>query len=524
MGQMKTPGVYIVEKSAFPNSVVEVATAVPAFIGHTEKAVNGGKSLSGKAWRISSMAEFHIYFGAPPKPVCTITEQGGGESPAPAGGDGAAAPAAGGAAAVAIDVTFNGKSFSLDQTAGRYILYSCMRLFFQNGGGPCYVVSVGDYAAPIEADRFRKGIEELVKEQEPTMVVIPEAVLLPEAECIGVQQAMLQHCGEKMRNRVAILDVYDGFKDRRDPSGDCVETFRSALGINFLDFAAAYYPWLNTSIIQDKELSYENFGNLDVLKALLAEDLKLGETTDGAEDPKKAQRQETIDKLSDPALGEGEKDLLNKTLVQMSPLFRTLLKELKAKLNLLPPSAAMAGIYTMVDNARGVWKAPANVSFNSVISPAVNITHDDQEDLNVPISGKSINAIRSFIGEGVLSWGARTLDGNSLDWRYINVRRTMIMLEESIRLASKAYVFEPNDASTWVTIKSMIGNFLTGVWKRGGLAGAVPSDAFSIHVGLGETMTPEDILEGILRITVLVAISRPAEFIEITFQQQMQKS
>jgi phage tail sheath protein FI len=159
-----------------------------------------------------------------------------------------------------------------------------------------------------------------------------------------------------------------------------------------------------------------------------------------------------------------------------------------------------------------------------VTAPCVNISHDDQEDLNVTAQGKSINAIRPFVGEGELVWGARTLDGNSLDWRYVNVRRTMIMLEESIRLASKAYVFEPNTANTWVTMRSMIENFLTGVWKQGGLAGAIPEDAFSVHVGLGETMTPVDILEGILRITVLVAVSRPAEFIEITFQQQMQKS
>jgi len=177
-----------------------------------------------------------------------------------------------------------------------------------------------------------------------------------------------------------------------------------------------------------------------------------------------------------------------------------------------------------VDNSRGVWKAPANVSLNAVVSPAVNITHDDQEDLNVTTQGKSINAIRTFIGEGTLVWGARTLDGNSLDWRYVNVRRTMIMLEESIKLATKAYVFEDNNAKTWVTIKSMIRNFLTGIWKRGGLAGASPDDAFGVFAGLGETMTPEDILEGILRVTVLVAITRPAEFIEITFQQQMQKS
>jgi hypothetical protein len=217
-------------------------------------------------------------------------------------------------------------------------------------------------------------------------------------------------------------------------------------------------------------------------------------------------------------------DQVNHSLLAMSDGYKAITAAAARRLNMMPPSAAMAGLYTMVDNNRGVWKAPANVSVNSVVAPAVNITNGDQEDLNVTPMGKSINAIRSFIGEGVLVWGARTLDGNSLDWRYVNVRRTMIMLEESCKLASKAMVFEPNVAGTWLTIKSMIQNFLTSVWKRGGLAGAVPEDAFSVHVGLGDTMTADDILEGILRVTVLVAISHPAEFIEITFQQQMQKS
>ena len=517
MGAMKTPGVYIVEKSAFPNSVVEVATAVPAFIGHTEQAVNGGKSLAGRAWRISSMAEYHTYFGGAPFPICTIGENKGA-APSAEGEEGASEKVA--PAPSPVDFTFAGREFSIDFTAGNYTLYYNMRLFFQNGGGPCYIVSIGSYKDDIEADRFKQGIEELIKEQEPTMVVMPEAILLKQDDCIAVQQAALQHCGGKMKNRVAILDIFDGYKDRKDPSGDCVDQFRNALGINYLDFAAAYYPWVNTSIVQDKELSYENIANVDLLTSLISDELGVGD----ASDPKAAQLKAALDQVGDASLGEDEKVLLNKTLIQVSPLFNTLLNEIKGKLNLLPPSAAMAGVYTMVDNSRGVWKAPANVSLNAVVSPAVNITHDDQEDLNVTIQGKSINAIRAFIGEGVLVWGARTLDGNSLDWRYVNVRRTMIMLEESIRLAAKAYVFEPNDANTWVTIKSMIGNFLTGIWKRGGLAGAVPSDAFSVHVGLGETMTPEDILEGILRVTVLVAVSRPAEFIEITFQQQMQKS
>lgn len=519
MGQMKTPGVYIVEKNAFPNSVVEVATAVPAFIGYTEKADNKGKTLANKPWRITSMAEFHNYFGFAPTPSFELgvkDKPAAGAPPVPA----AEAPA----------FSYAGKDYTLAHKGGKYLLYYSMLLFFQNGGGPCYVVSVGSYQDDIAADKLQLGIELLVKEQEPTMVVIPDAVLLAQPDCISVQQAALSHCGGKMKNRVAILDIWDGAKDRQDPAGDPIEKFRDALGINFLNYAAAYYPWVNTTIVQDKDLSYENISNKDVLQKALRDELHLPDQADPTASAKVKQQIDAINNITSDWQGvkpeevDTNKLLLNKTLVVMSPLFGTVLAEIKNKLNLLPPSGAMAGVYTMVDNARGVWKAPANVSLNAVVSPAVNITHDEQEDLNVTTQGKSINAIRAFIGEGTLIWGARTLDGNSLDWRYVNVRRTMIMLEESIRLATKAYVFEPNTANTWVTIKSMIRNFLTGIWKRGGLAGASPDDAFSVHVGLGETMTPEDILEGILRVTVLVAISRPAEFIEITFQQQMQKS
>ena len=208
-----------------------------------------------------------------------------------------------------------------------------------------------------------------------------------------------------------------------------------------------------------------------------------------------------------------------------SPTYSALLDEIRAVINLLPAAPAMAGIYTMVDNNRGVWKSPANVGLNSVVKPVVNITHDQQEDLNInAISGKSINAIRTFPGVGTLVWGARTLDGNSLDWRYINVRRTMIMLEQSIKLALRAYVFEPNDANTWVTVKSLIINYLTEKWKQGALAGSSPDDAFDVQIGLGSTMTSLDILEGKMLITVKLAIVRPAEFIVVTFEQQMQKS
>jgi phage tail sheath protein FI len=298
--------------------------------------------------------------------------------------------------------------------------------------------------------------------------------------------------------------------------------------------AAAYYPWVNTTIVQDGSLSFQNIENADVLQQLIGAELTR-QAPGAAYRARSEALAEMVAKIRnreadwtdvrgkplDPGLIASERALLEKSLVATSPLFNAILQEMKASLNLLPPSAAMAGVYTTVDNSRGVWKAPANVGLAGVISPAVSITHDEQEDLNVTTDGKSINAIRSFIGQGTLVWGARTLDGNSLDRRYINVRRTMLMLEESIRLATTAYEREPNHASTWIAIKGRIRNFLTGLWVRGALAGSSADDAFSVHVGLGETMTAQDLLDGTLRVRVLVALVRPAEFIEVTFQLQM---
>ena len=153
------------------------------------------------------------------------------------------------------------------------------------------------------------------------------------------------------------------------------------------------------------------------------------------------------------------------------------------------------------------------------------LDNQEQEGLNVDaVSGKSINALRLFPGQGVLVWGARTLDGNSQDWRYINVRRTVTMIEQSIKLAIRAYVFEPNDANTWTTIKSMLENFLTNVWKEGALQGAKPADAFAVQVGLGTTMTAQDLLDGYLRVSVLLAVTHPAEFIVVSVEQEMAKS
>jgi uncharacterized protein len=518
---MKTPGVYIVEKNAFPNSVVEVATAVPAFVGYTQKADNNGHTLTNKPWRITSLAEFHQYFGLGPTAANDTRFK-----LRKAIGDATTSPVIPLVARDAAQFTLGGTAYQLTQTKGFYLLYFSLLHFFQNGGGPCYIVSVGGYDAAagkhIEKEKLIDGIRALANEQEPTMLVVPDAVLLEHDDCIAVQKEALRHCGKVMKNRFAIFDIWEGYRDRHS-APDCVTAFRGAIGSDYLSYGAAYYPWLNTNVVAEAELNCTHidsdshdlliegikadFATMNLPSAKLTEVSKLAEQI-------KLVDSESIEKVA----------LLTNTLRTISPFFSSVMAEMRKRLNLLPPSAAMAGIFTMVDNTRGVWKAPANVSLNGVVNACVAISNAQQEDLNVTPQGKSINAIRDFVGEGVLVWGARTLDGNSLDYRYINLRRTLIMLEESIRLAAKAMVFEPNTADTWVTIKSMIVNFLTSIWKRGGLAGATPEDAFSVSVGLGETMTQQDILDSLLRVTVLIALSRPAEFIEITFEQKVQTS
>jgi len=526
---MKTPGVYIVEKSAFPNSAVEAATAIPAFIGITEKAQNGPDSLAGKPWKITSMTEFQHYFGGAPSPKFVLSV-----ADAPAEGD--PAPF------YSIPSPDGSKVLKVEDQCGPFSLYYHMVLFFANGGGTCYIVSAGTYGegAPVDKEKVGAALDAMEKEQEITMVVVPEAASA--ADCKEIQTLVLAHCG-KMMNRFALLDVQP--KAHSDETAEKqIETFRTNVGANYLSYGAAYYPWLNTSVLSDKDIDGTVLGwdftqPVPDLAPFFAAGSKFpeyfagayAEIASGKRIVKAAQVDETGAETAPAETAActadelaAMKNNLHNALLQNFPGYPYIVNRVKDRLNLLPPSAAMAGLYTMVDNTRGVWKAPANVSVNYVNSPAENIDNAAQENLNMPMNGKAVNAIRTFPGEGIKVWGARTLDGNSQDWRYVNVRRTMMFLEESVRNAAKAYVFEPNVAATWMNVKSMIDSFLRSVWKRGGLAGATPEDAFEVHVGLGDTMTGGDILDGIMRITVLVAVTRPAEFIEITFQQQMQKS
>jgi len=450
--------------------------------------------------RISSFAEFEQFFGGAPKVMFEISEDSS---------------------------SVNGYSLAVDP-ATRYLLHAAVKFFYSNGGADCYVLSIGDYSAGVSAKDFNdeatgSGLPQLLKYNEPTLLVIPEAILLPKAECFSLQQAMLSHCGYATKNRFAILDVFDGAKERTYADDDVINQFREGVGANFLQWGAAYYPFVQTTIVASGDVNFTNISNtadlIEILSKDVNDDLENGRINE-------ARANAIKDELAkiETATTKEEVTSLQATLKVVSAKLNSILTQISETLNLLPASSAMAGVYTMVDSSVNVAKAPANLSLGSVISPSVQITSDTQEELNLPLNGKAINAIRTFQGKGVLVWGARTLDGNSQDWRYISVRRTMTFLEQSIKAAAEGFVFEPNNSTTWSTLKATVTNFLLNQWQSGILAGQSPDDAFSVEIGLGVTMTPNDILDGLMKMTIKVAIVRPAEFIVITFEQQQQKS
>jgi phage tail sheath protein FI len=556
-----TPGVYIEEKNAFPNSAVAVETAVPVFIGYTETAEFNSNSLLNQPVRITSFAEYMERFGAGFKAQYTVTK-------VPSDADvtaitdptqQATAKDIQTKAASLVENTIavnNAKWYIEVATDNTLYLYNSVRMFYANGGANCYILSVGTYfgktSLTVSGSDFLGSdanpitpFDLLKKENEPTLVLVPDAIALGADAYNTVYTAVLQHCSD-MQSRFAILDL------KRQVSTDTTDAvvgeFRDDIGVNNLNYGAAYYPWLKSALVQPGEVDLDNLSLGTVtLAEFLPEPIAqkviakygtdtTGPNTDLATAQAALATAQAANNAADIAtatvqINDLQTQLANikqsylQSLKAVSPTYSAVLEKVRAQINELPPSGAMAGLYTAVDNSRGVWKAPANVSVNMVNAPSVNISNEGQQNLNVDVmAGKSINVIRSFPGVGTLVWGGRTLDGNSQDWRYINVRRTLIMIEQSLKLAARAYVFEPNDANTWITVKSMFDNFLVNLWKQGALAGAAPEQAFDVQIGLGSTMTGNDILDGKMLITVKVAIVRPAEFIVITFQQQMQQS
>jgi uncharacterized protein len=683
----KTPGVFVEEIPKLPPSVAQVETAIPAFIGYTEKAERNGENLSKKPTRITAFNEFEAYFG-------------GAYEFAP------------GDLTVKLD---EGNNFAVQSVAfakKSFLLYDAMRLFYDNGGGPCYVVSVGTYAATSfssgmlpNSTALKGGLDEVEKYDEPTLLVIPDAVNLAEDPFYSLQQAALVQCG-KLQDRFAILDLREAGVTNWS---DAPDKFRDKIGISNLKYGAAYAPWVYTTYTKTvpyrlirnttgNDIILNSAGNALDLAGLgtpeqneLVQAVKIAtgdaeiiagdiDTLRGAEfkTPEDKYRKlksevlaatpantsaafvllfefvrsvadvfplwrrpdstskrfkndslvKTLDALAknettglrkfmkdlialekntdvDNILPGAQKDfatgatgfdgvpaagaeswlgmavagvaaaatdfgntaagatpeeirtavlailpvidpifnglkgfldgvqsaagtyqsLAQDALYSRHPIVANIVKSIQKQLAKMPPSSAVAGVYARVDSARGVWKAPANESLASVSEPVFQVTAERQGGLNVdPVAGKSINAIRTFTGKGTLIWGARTLAGNDNEWRYVNVRRFFNMVEESSKKATEPFVFESNDANTWVKVQGMIENYLTILWREGALQGEKPEHAFYVAVGLGKTMISQDILEGRMIVEIGMAAVRPAEFIILRFSHLLAKS
>jgi phage tail sheath protein FI len=461
MPAYKTPGTYIEEIPKLPSSIASVETAIPAFIGYTQTArLKEDNDLFLKPHRITSMPDYEQHFGlAMPE--------------------------------VSIEVSFNlANPSKIDvqgkinpATASKFLMYYSLQLFFANGGGPCYITSVGSYTSTggiiINSD-LQKGLDEMARIDEVTLILFPDGLNIAAAgNYYALYKEALDQCA-KLKDRFAVMDVWID-SDIRVDNVQVLRDFDFGT-IDTIKYGAVYYPRLYTRLdyyyTDERAVKINGVGGAASLDALKS--------------------------VNNAYYFMAKNAITNIDL-------------------LLPASSGVAGQYATVDKTRGVWKAPADVVIDLVVRPEKIITDKEQTGLSIDTSsGKSINIVRSFPGRGpAIIWGARTLAGNDNEWRYIPVRRFFNMVEESASNATKQFVFEPNDRNTWLRIKSMIENYLILQWKAGALMGASAKDAFFVHVGRGETMTEQDILEGRMIVEIGMAVIRPAEFIILRFMHKM---
>lgn len=533
-----TPGVYITEVDAFGSAIVGVATAVAVFVGYTEFAGDPatGASLYNTPVAITSMADYEAYFGGADRPPFVV---------APSATD----PA--------------GFTLTPRQGAGPdgFNLYRQMMLFFANGGGNCHVVSVGSYRAgdyprnageignaprgSIGADALIGGINAASYAVGPTMLVVPEACQLGLADYGKVACAMVTQA-ENLQDRMAIFDLpgclaADSFGALTTAQADFWDAIAPALAS--ASYGAAYAPAVHATVVTTNDIYSTQLaapGENDAINAMVT-----ATAVSLYEGPQLAAIQAAIATAFPPSAGltgngpqysadaarypplqpsqtlEQWQTSLDNLLANTLPLYQQIQEAMADVLNVQPPSAIIAGIWARSDAQNGVWNTPANIELASVESPLCMVTDDQQGGFNAPANGLAINILRFLRDRGTVVWGARTLDGNSQDYRYIQVRRELIFIEQSIKTALQAYVFAANDPTTWAAAQAAISGFLTGLWQQGGLVGDTASDAFRVQCGVGTTMTAQNILDGYMIVSVTLAITHPAEFIQLTFTQTM---
>ncbi|MBL7828071.1 MAG: phage tail sheath family protein [Saprospiraceae bacterium] len=471
MTNYKTPGVYVEEIQKLPPSIAQVETAIPAFIGYTEKAVDArGLPLLLEPKRITSLFEFERFFGMQqPETAISVTITERPNQPI--------------AIRAAIDPTLRSK----------YLMHYALQLYFANGGGPCYIVSVGDFTTNfVGYNELKNGLDRTEKIDEITLYVFPDAQNLSSIDDYYTLYGESMDLCAKLKDRFTVMDVWNDPALTPDDWSTNIDELRSktANEIDKLKYGSVYFP--NVETILDYYYGGEGNGDSNVTIVHVGGDGSYAGT-------------------------------LAELKGKNNQLYFRVRSEIRNLPVVLPPSPGIVGIYADVDSSRGVWKAPANVNMDYVIKPVTKITDAEQENLNVDVNaGKSINVIRSFTGRGsAIVWGARTLAGNDNEWRYVPVRRFFNMVEESVKKATVQFVFEPNDANTWTRVKSMIENFLALQWRAGALMGASTEEAYFVKVGLNETMDEVDIWEGRMIVEIGMAVVRPAEFIILRFSHKM---
>ena len=363
----------------------------------------------------------------------------------------------------------------------RHILYYALQLFFANGGNSCYVVSAGlfnKYPGKISKTLLWEAAGSIPDLNRPLIIVVPEATRLPsESSCYRFAGDMIDWCAGR-GDSFYLFDIYRKSLDTINVSAD-VEHFRNAFThTKNLGYTAVYYPWLATSV--------------NLLPAPLATVY-----------PARSRKPVKLEML------------------KSAPIYPVLLNAIAAAGMTLPPAAAIAGLWMYTDNILGVWKAPVSVALQLVVdTAAINDQENSQMNVDV-VGGKSVNAIRYFTGKGRLAWGARTLAGNDNEWRYIPVRRTMIMIETTLRRSLLQWAGLQITAENCMRMRVAIEEYLFSLWKSGALQGEKPELAYYVRLGEGITMTQADADSGNLVIELGIALLRPAEFNLLRLHQKM---
>ncbi len=394
----------------------DVPAPIAVFVGFTETAVRNGLDLTGVPTRVRSLGEHEQWFG--------------GETPL---------------APDAVEVAPGLAGTAVVRRLARPFLYNSVRLFFDNGGRDCYVVSAGRFGKADGRAALERGLEAAEVLEAPAVFAVPDAIGLErDANRHAMQRTLLARCAAR-RTRFAILDLANL------PAADAAANLRGAIGAEHLDSGAAYRTVARLDVPEESPRRCGRGGREG--KRPAAGGRRRGHC--------RAAR-------AGAAVGRG----------------RRRLREGGRRARRVEGAGerrARAGVRSLRGHRRCRRRAARR--------------RPDRRQGGEPD--------RQFPAKGTLVWGVRTLAGSGSDWKYVPVRRFVAMVEASVEQGTRWVVSEPNAPPLWAAVRAQIDDYLVRKWRDGALMGTKPEQAFFVRVGLGETMTSQDVLAGRL------VISRP---------------